>query len=281
MENQNWDIVIKSDKKWGFLSVKQIVRYKDLLFLFVKRDLTSVYKQTILGPLWFVLQPVLTAFMYLFVFGAIAGLSTDGMPQFLFYLSGITLWNYFAECLTKTSDTFAANVQLFGKVYFPRIVVPLSVTVSSLVKFCVSFLLFIIVLVVYMAKGEDLQPNVWLLMVPVLVLITAGLGLGFGLLISSMTARYRDLKFLVQFGVQLMMFFSPVIYPLSTVQGKWQTVLLLNPMTSVIEAFKYAFTGHGMLLLPYLLYSFAFMVVVLLTGGMSFSRVEKNFMDTV
>ncbi len=278
MSKQSWDIIIKSRSGLKLVDLKSLFQYKDLLFLFVKRDLISIYKQTLLGPLWLILQPVLTALMFNFVFGRMSGFSNDGIPSFLFYLSGVTLWTFFAECCLKTSETFSSNANLFGKVYFPRLIVPLSVITSNAVKFIFTFTLFIVVLIVNI---NNVTPNYHAFLLPVILVIAAGIGLAFGLIISSLTARYRDLKFLVQFGVQLLMFLSPVIYPLSSLQGNLRLVILANPMTSLIETFKFGFMGHGQFSWFYLGYSAIFMIVTLFFGLLIFNRVERNFMDTV
>jgi len=278
MSNQDWDIIIKPRSKFKIIDINALFQYKDLLFLFVKRDLVSIYKQTLLGPLWLILQPVLTALMFNFVFGKMSGFSNDGTPSFLFYLSGVTIWTFFSDCCLKTSETFSSNANLFGKVYFPRLIVPLSVITSNIVKFGFTFLLFLVVLAFNL---NSVSVGLHAFLLPVLILITAGLGLGFGLIISALTARYRDLKFLVQFGVQLLMFLSPVIYPISSLSGNLRSIILLNPMTSIIETFKFGFSGHGYFSWFYLGYSFAFMLILLLVGLFMFTRVERNFMDTV
>jgi lipopolysaccharide transport system permease protein len=281
-ENEHWDLVIKPKNKWYQLDLMAIWHYRDLLFLLVRRDFVSVYKQTILGPLWLFIQPVITTLTFTIIFGNIAHISTDGMPPMLFYLAGITLWTYFSDCLNKTSNTFVANASVFGKVYFPRLVMPLSVLVSNLVKLGIQMLLFIITWGYFLIKGAAFQPHyAYLLFVPLLILLMAGLGLGFGILISSLTTKYRDLTFLVGFGVQLMMYASPIVYPLSTVPEKYKTILLLNPITSIIEGFKFIFLGTGQWNWMFLLYSTIVMIVLLLISLLVFKKVEKTFMDTV
>ena len=281
MQDENWDLVITPQSRWYDLRLKEIFRYKDLLLLFVRRDFVSLYKQTILGPLWFFIQPIFTALTFTIVFGNLAKISTDGVPQILFYLCGVTLWNYFSDTLTKTSETFTANANIFGKVYFPRIIVPLSVVVSNLIKLGVQFLLFIVIWIYYLIKGGDIHPNATLLLVPFLIVLMGFLGLAFGIIISSMTTKYRDLKFLVVFGVQLMMYASPIVYPLSSVPEKYKWLIIANPVTSIIETFKLAFLGVGEFRWSYLAYSTIFTIVIFLTGLMVFHRVEKSFMDTV
>lgn len=260
---------------------KELVAYKDLIAMYVKRNIITMYKQTILGPLWFVIQPILTTVMFMFVFGNLAGISTDGIPGPLFYFAGIILWNYFASCLNATSNTFRANQGVFGKVYFPRLVVPISVTISNLVKFFIQFGIFIIIYIVYAFKGAAVVPNWYAFLFPLLVVMSAGLALGFGVIFSSMTTKYRDLTFLLQFGVQLWMYATPVIYPLSTMPAGKQWIFLLNPMTSIIETFKYGAIGVGSFSWVWLAYSFVFMLLMLFVGIIIFNKVEKDFMDTV
>jgi lipopolysaccharide transport system permease protein len=279
--HEDWDLVIKPKSKWYDLRLGEMIRYKDLLFLFVRRDFVSLYKQTILGPLWFFIQPIITVLTFTVIFGNLAKISTNGLPQILFYMCGVTLWNYFSDTLTKTADTFSANANIFGKVYFPRMVVPLSVVVSNLIKLGVQFLLFLAIWIYYLITTHSIHPNNTLLLVPFLIILMGFLGLGFGILISSMTTKYRDLKFLVVFGVQLMMYASPIVYPLSIVPEKYKWLILANPVTSIIETFKYAFLGAGEFNWAYLAYSFAFTVILFVSGLIIFHRVEKSFMDTV
>jgi lipopolysaccharide transport system permease protein len=281
---EDWDLVIKPRSKWYQLDLAAVWQYRDLLMLLVRRDFVSVYKQTILGPVWFFIQPILTT-ITLTIIGSLAGIPTGGIPRILFYLAGITLWNYFADCLTKTSNTFVANAGVFGKVYFPRLVVPVSVLISNLIKLAVQFLLFFLVWVYYMASTNKIHPQ-WsaLWVFPFLIIMVAGLGLGFGIFVSSITTKYRDFTFLVGFGVQLLMYASPIVYPIQLVQekfSKYTTLFLLNPVSSIIEAFKYIFLGTGYFNLSALLYSFCFMVIMLLISVSLFKKVEKTFMDTV
>lgn len=250
--------------------------------MYIKRDIVTFYKQTVLGPLWFVIQPVLTTLMFMFVFGNLAGISTDGIPQPLFYFSGIILWNYFSDCLTRNSKVFVENQQVFGKVYFPRLVVPLSVTVSNLVRFFIQFAIFLLIYAWYYFRGDAaVAPNFYVLLLPLLILLAAGLSLGFGIIFSSLTTKYRDLTFLLTFAVQLWMYVTPVIYPLNTIPQDKQWLIVLNPMTSVIETFKFATIGQGVFSWLHLGYSFGFMGVLLLVGIVVFNKVEKGFMDTV
>lgn len=281
-EEIKWDLVIKPKSKWHQIDLASIWSYRDLLLLLVRRDFVSVYKQTILGPIWFFIQPVITALTFTFIFSGIAKISTDGNPAILFYMAGITLWTYFSDCLTKTSNTFVANAGVFGKVYFPRLIVPLSVLVSNLIKFGIQFLIFIGVWVYYLMNSDALHTQwhlLWLL--PILVLMMAGLGLGFGVLISSLTTKYRDLTFLVGFGVQLLMYGSSVVLPISTMSDKIKFIMLLNPLTSIIEAFKYIFLGSGFFEPLWLVYGFCTMVVLIVIAVITFYKVEKSFMDTV
>lgn len=280
-DSENWDLIIKPKSSWFDLRLGELIRYKDLLVLFVRRDFVSFYKQTILGPVWFFLQPMFTALTFTVIFGVIAEISTDELPRVPFYLCGVILWNYFSETLTKTSDTFAANANIFGKVYFPRLIVPLSIVASNLLKLAVQFLLFTIVWGYYYLTTNKLHPNGCILLTPFLILLMGFLGLALGIIISSLTTKYRDLKFLVTFGVQLMMYASPIVYPLSTVPEKYRWILVLNPVTSVIETFKYAFLGSGIFNPWHLCYSVFFTVLLLLLGIVVFTKVEKSFMDSV
>ena len=278
----NWSDEIVPKRNLFHVNLYEIIQYKDLLFLFVKRDFISLYKQTILGPLWFFIQPILTTLIFTVVFGKIAGISTDGLPQILFYLAGITCWNYFSECLTKTSNTFIENQNIFGKVYFPRLIIPLSIVCSSLLKFGIQFLLFLIVFFYYFFNtGYNLNPNIFILLFPVLILLTGLLSLGIGILITSLTTKYRDFRFLIQFGIQLWMYATPIIYPLSTLEGKLKTMAIMNPMTSIIETFKYGFLGQGTFSWYYLGYTVIFTFLTLIIGVLIFNKTEQNFMDTV
>jgi lipopolysaccharide transport system permease protein len=283
-DNEPWDLILEPKTKWYSLGLSQIFRFKDLLLLFVRRDFVSIYKQTILGPIWFFIQPIITAITYAIIFGMLANISTEGIPPILFYMCGITLWNYFSDTLVKTSETFTANSSIFGKVYFPRMVVPLSVVLSNIVKFGIQFLLFIAVWVYYLITSNTLHPNFTILLVPFLILLMGFLGLGFGIIITSMTTKYRDLKFLISFGVQLLMYASPIVFPLSLVTEKYpqyKLLILANPITSIIETFKYAFLGVGEFNWFYLGYSFLFTIVLFFIGIVVFNKVEKSFMDTV
>lgn len=277
-----WTTVIKPYNKLWQIDFKELWQYRDLLSMYVKRDIITQYKQTILGPLWFIIQPLLTTVMYMIVFGGIAGISTDGLPQALFYLVGISVWQYFADCLNKTSTTFITNQNVFGKVYFPRLIAPLSVCISGLVKFGIQVLLFLVVYAYYLIMGVHIAPTIELLLLPVLVLIIAALALGFGIIVSSLTTKYRDLTILFTFVVQLWMYGTPVIYPLSYINNETLKLLMkLNPVTGVIETFKYAFLGVGEFSWGLLAYSAGFAVIILVIGVVIFNKVQRSFMDTV
>ncbi len=280
-ENQNWTLEIKPKRHLFDINFKELWHYRDLIMLFVRRDFVSKYKQTILGPLWFVIQPLLTTLMFVVVFGNIAGIPTDGLPKILFYMTGITAWNYFAESLRATSNTFVQNAGIFGKVYFPRLTMPISVVISGLIQFFIQFLFLVAFMIYYAIVGADFSPNIYVLLIPVLIFIMAGLGLGFGIIISSLTTKYRDLTNLVSFGVQLWMYASPIIYPLSEIPEKYKIFIIANPVTPIIETFRYGLLGSGTFDFLYLLYSFGFMVVVLGIGILLFNKVEQSFMDTV
>ncbi len=264
------------------LNLKEVWRYRDLLLLFVKRDFVAQYKQTILGPLWHVIQPIFTTIMFLVVFRKIANIPTGGIPPVLFYMSGITIWNYFSSCLTTTSNTFVANAGIFGKVYFPRLVIPLSNVLSNIVKFGIQFLLLLIMMAVYSFKGYPIHFGLNWFWIPVLILMMAGLGLGLGIIISSLTTKYRDLAVLIGFAVQLLMYATPVVYPLSFLKGKsYASWIQWNPLTPIVEAFRYALFGEGTFSGGSLLYSGGCIAIVLFAGLLIFSKVERSFMDTV
>jgi len=281
-ENNEWSEIISSDHGLFDFRFREVWQYRDLLMLLVRRDFVATYKQTILGPIWFFLQPLLTTLTFVIVFGNIAGISTDGIPQILFYLAGITLWNYFSETLTRISTVFKDNASIFGKVYFPRLIMPLSIVVSSLVKLGIQFALFLVIWVYFLVvKPESIHPNIFMLLTPFLVLLMGVLGLGFGMIISALTTKYRDLVFLLTFGIQLLMYATPVIFPLSSIPEKYKLLILANPMSSIIETFKYAFLGKGTFEWIYLLYSTVVAIFILFSGILIFNKVEKSFMDTV
>lgn len=281
-DNEKWTTIIKPRTGLFEVDLKEIWDYRDLWSLFVKRTIKVQYKQTILGPLWWLIQPALTVIMYMVVFGGIAGIPTDGIPQPLFYLSGVCMWQYFSSCLSGTSNTFVAHSGIFGKVYFPRLIMPLSTVTSNLVRFGIQLGLFVAVYLFYVIKGLSISPNWYMLLLPILVVMLAGLALGFGIIISSMTTKYRDLQVLFSFVVQLWMYATPIVYPLSMVHGKKQLLMLLNPVTPVLETFKYGAFGAGHFVgWGWLAYSFGFMVVLLFIGILVFNKVQKSFMDTV
>lgn len=281
MQGENWTTIIKPKTGWFDINLKELIQYKDLILMFVKRDFKTMYKQTILGPLWIIINPLMTTLMYTIVFGNIANISTDGMPQIVFYMLGTTVWTYFSSCLTKTSSTFTGNAAIFGKVYFPRLVTPISTVISGLINFGVQFLMFLGFMAYFMIKGSPIEPNLWILITPLLLVQLAALALGFGIIISSMTTKYRDLAVLVTFGVQLWMYATPVVYPASQIGGKLKTLMMLNPVSPIVESFRYAFLGSGSIPWNYLGISVVTTLVVLFAGVVLFSRVEKTFMDTV
>ena len=281
---ERWDMEITPANSLFDLKIKDVWHYRDLLFLLVSRDFVAFYKQTILGPIWFFVQPVITILMYTVVFGNLAGIPTDGVPKPLFYLAGTIVWNYFADCLTKTSSVFRDNAALMGKVYFPRLIMPLSIVLSNLIKFAVQLVLFIVLLLFYWAKGALIVPNELVLLFPVLILLIAAQGLGLGMITSAVTTKYRDLSFIISFGVPLLMYTTTVIYPLSEVLKKYQNYswfIKLNPVTAVIETFRYGFLGKGSFTWGLLGISSLITAVVLFLGIIIFNKVEKNFVDTV
>ncbi len=274
-------MVIRSRSGWLDIDLKEVWRYRDLILLFVRRDFVTIYKQTILGPAWFLVQPLFSTLVFTVVFGKIAKIPTDGLPAPLFYMSAIVAWNYFANCLTATSNTLVANAGIFGKVYFPRLTVPLSVVITNLLTFFIQFGVFLCLLLFFCLRGAAVRPNTFILLVPFLILQMGVLGLGFGILVSSLTTKYRDLTFFVSFGVQLWMYATPIVYPLSQIPERWQWLYALNPMAAVIGVFRYAFLGAGSVRLLHLGMSLAVTVVVLILSLILFRRVEKTFMDTV
>ncbi|WP_270773263.1 ABC transporter permease [Intestinibacter bartlettii] len=278
---ENWTTEIKPKTGWFDINLKELFQYKDLIIMFVKRDFKTLYKQTILGPLWIIINPLLTTIMFTIVFGNIANISTDGMPQILFYMLGTTVWTYFSTCLTKTSATFTGNAAIFGKVYFPRLVTPISVVISGLINFAVQFVMFLGFMTYYYIIGAQVHTNIYILMTPILLVQLALLSLGFGVIISSLTTKYRDLAILVTFGVQLWMYATPVVYPASQIGGILKTLMMLNPVSPIVESFRYAFLGSGSIPWNFLGISVITTLVVLFIGVVLFSRVEKTFMDTV
>jgi lipopolysaccharide transport system permease protein len=283
-QDQHWTSIIKPKSSPFQLNLKEIWEYRDLLVLFVRRDIVATYKQTLLGPLWLIIQPILTSVVYALVFSGLASIPVDNSDPFLFYLCGTTTWIFFADSLNKTSNTFVSNASIFGKVYFPRMVVPLSVILSSLFKFCIQLgiLLIVMVMMHFLKPNVPIHPNKYALLIPLLMFIMGGLGLGFGIFISSITTKYRDFTYLVGFGVQLLMFATPVIYPLSVAKQKgFEWLVVLNPLSSVVETFRLGLLGNGTFNGMHLIYSFTFMVCFLLISIVIFHKVEKNFMDTV
>lgn len=282
--HEDWDLVIKGRRSLFDLNLKDLWRYRDLLQMFVRRDFVSFYKQTILGPIWFFIQPIFTTLVFTFVFGNLAQMGTDGLPHTLFYLSGITAWNYFAECLTKTSTVFKDNANIFGKVYFPRLIMPLSIVVSNLVRFGVQFSLLVVIMIYFGIKGASFEITPAVVFLPVVLLLMALLGLGIGLIITAMTTKYKDLTFLVTFGVQLLMYGTTVIYPLSEAKAKFNQyawLIELNPMTYIIEAFRYCLFGRGAFTMASIGYSAFVTLVILALGTVIFNKTEKNFVDTI
>ena len=276
-----WDIVIRPQRAWWDLRLDDLWRYRDLIRLMVWRDFIAIYKQTVLGPIWHLIQPLMTTVVFTVIFGNIAKLPTDGLPPFIFYMAGNTVWGYFSTCLLSTSNTFTSNAGIFGKVYFPRLSVPISIVISNLIAFAIRFGLFIAFLLYFLLAGSTVRITAWIFMLPVLILLMAGLGLGGGIIISSLTTKYRDLQHLATFGIQLFMYASPVIYPLSNVPEKWQWLLLANPLTPIIEVFRLAFLGTSSVNPMLLLYSAGCTALVLLVGILFFNHVENTFMDTV
>jgi lipopolysaccharide transport system permease protein len=273
---------IHSGSSYFNWQLPELWRYRDLLIMFVKRDLVATYKQTVLGPLWFFIQPLLVTITFSLVFGRFAGLSTDGMPRIMFYLSGITIWNYFSECFTKTATVFKDNTQLFGKVYFPRAIMPLSIVVGALVKFLIQMLLFMGFFFYYYLKPDSsLSPNVYLLLLPLLVFMMAGFALGAGMLVAATTIKYRDLSYLISFGVQLLMFATPVIYSISTIRPEYKYLVQLNPLSCIVESFRYGFLGVGTVSSTSFLYSGIIMLLLLVSGFAVFTKAESAFMDTI
>ena len=287
VQSNDWDLIIKQNTSLFDLKLNELWRYRDLLLMFVKRDFVSFYKQTILGPLWFFIQPIFTTIVFTFVFGKLAGISTDGLPQQLFYLTGITSWNYFSDCLTKTSTVFKDNANIFGKVYFPRLIMPLSIVVSNLVRFGVQLLLLIFAMVYFWlnpVQNASFEVTTAVFIFPFLVILMALLGLGLGLIITAITTKYKDLTFLVTFGVQLLMYGTTVIYPLSEAKIKFPAMakfIELNPMTGIIEAFRYSLLGKGEFSINSIAYSTIVTIIVLFVGILIFNKTEKNFVDTI
>ncbi|WP_294183484.1 ABC transporter permease [uncultured Sphingobacterium sp.] len=280
IERGYWTEIIEPQSSLLSLNLREVWRYRDLLLLLVKRDFVTYFKQTVLGPIWFFVNPIFTTLMYTLVFGNIAGLSTDGSPQIAFYLSGVVLWNYFATSLNQTATVFTTNATIFGKVYFPRLVMPLAIVTSNLMQFGVQFLLFIGIVIYYSFLGQ-IQPNIWILFTPVLILLMASFALGVGMIFSSMTTKYKDMTMLLTFGVQLFMYATPIIYPVSSISEKYRSYIELNPITAIVECFRYAYLGVGDFNGYMLLYATAIIAILLAVGTLVFNRVQKGFMDTI
>lgn len=276
----DWTEIIEPQSNLLNINLKEVWRYRDLLLLLVKRDFVTYFKQTILGPIWFFVNPIFTTIMFTFVFGNLAGLSTDGAPQVAFYLSGIVLWNYFSNSLNQTANVFTTNANIFGKVYFPRLIMPLAVVTSNLMQFGVQFILFIGVVVYYTILG-DLSPNAWILFTPVLIILMAAFALGVGMIFSSMTTKYKDMTMLLTFGVQLFMYATPIIYPVSAMNERFKEIILLNPLTAIVECFRFAYLGVGDFDGSMLVYSIIVILVLLIIGTLVFNKVQKGFMDTI
>ncbi|MEI7525479.1 MAG: ABC transporter permease [Mariniphaga sp.] len=281
MTPENWDLIIKPKRKLLDINLAELWKYRDLIMLFVRRDFVSKFKQTILGPLWFLIQPLMTTIMFTVVFSNLAHIPTDGLPPMLFYMAGNVAWIYFSTCLTTTSNTFISNAAIFGKVYFPRLSVPISIVISNLIQFGIQFLMLLAFMLYFYLRGAPIAPNKYVVLLPLLIALMALMGLGFGIIISSLTTKYRDLANLVAFGVQLWMYFTPVIYPLSQIPEGYRIYVVANPMTPIVESFRYALLGTGTVTAVQLLYSTLFTLVVLIIGVVMFSRVEKSFMDVV
>jgi lipopolysaccharide transport system permease protein len=281
-EHEHWTEVIKPKTSLLDLRLGEVWRYRDLVMMFVRRDFISTYKQTILGPLWFFIQPILTSLIYVIIFGRVAKISTEGIPPMVFYLAGITIWNYFSTTLTSTSNVFVGNAHIFGKVYFPRLTMPISIVISNLVRFLIQFALFAAIWIYNLAKDDSvIEPNGYAALTPLLLLIMALLSLGLGMILSSLTTKYRDLGMLMGFGMQLFMYATPIIYPLSEVPEKYKFILVANPVTSIVETFRYGFLGTGTFNWWHLGYSALASIIILLIGTIIFNKVEKSFMDTV
>ena len=280
-KEKNWSLEIYPKAALFDFRLREFWAYRELIFLFVRRELVPTYKQTILGPLWFVLQPLLTTFVYSIIFGAVARIPTDGLPQLLFYMPGIVLWNFFNSSFMKGSGTFLANSHIFGKVYFPRLILPVSALLSSLVNFCIQFALLLVIMLIYFISGTQIQPGIHILLIPVLLILVSMYSLGLGLLVSAFTTRYRDLSHFLSFGSQLLMYATPIIYPASIVPEKFQWVSLMNPLSPVFEGFRFSLLGMGQLMTERLFYSFLTGLVLLLLGLIFFSRAERTSIDTV
>jgi lipopolysaccharide transport system permease protein len=280
-EQQIWTEEIKSQNTLFSINLKEVWHYRDLLLMLVKRDYVTFYKQTILGPIWFFVQPILTTVIYVILFGQVAKLSTDGLPQMAFYLSGVTIWSYFSDVLNKTATVFQSNASIFGKVYFPRLIMPLSIVISGLMKFLIQFTLFVCVVLYFTFIKESIQPNFWILATPFLLFLMAAFALGLGMIFSSMTTKYKDLTMLLSFGVQLFMYVTPVVYTVTSIPSQYKFIVRFNPLTSIFECFRYGYLGAGHFQPLTLVYSTISIFILLAVGVLIFNKVEKSFMDTV
>ena len=280
-QEQEWDLTISSISKLFDLKLGQVWRYRDLLFLLVKRDFVAFYKQTILGPVWFFIQPIFTTAIYVFIFNNLAGIGTDGIKPPLFYVAGITAWSYFSECSNKTANVFRDNAGMFGKVYFPRLIMPLSIIFSNLIKFFVQMILLICIMFYYWIEDGQIGITIYILLFPLFILLMASMGMGIGLIVSSLTTKYRDVAMLLNFVIQLLMYAAPVVYPLSNLHGKTKLLVSLNPMTTIIEGIRLGFLGHGSFTILGLLYTTVITIILLFVGMLIFNKAEKNFVDTI
>ena len=279
--NKNWDYIIKPKYDLFQIDFNEIYKNVFLIFLFVWRDFVSFYKQTILGPLWYIIQPILTTLVFTIIFGKLANISTDGLPSFLFYMCGNVIWGYFSSCMIKTSTSLSANSNILGKVYFPRLVIPISILISNLIAFGIQLLIFILFIIWFKVNGSNISPSIYLIFAPYFLILMAGLGMGIGIIISSVTTKYRDLQFVITFGVQLLMYLTPVIFPLSSIPKNFQFLAMLNPMTPILEFFRFAFLGNGTVYIWNVIYCNFIVVIFIVIGLVIFNRVEKTFMDTV
>ncbi len=278
---ETWDIVIKPKSGWFNIPFGEIYRYSDLIFMFVKRDFVTFYKQTILGPLWYIIQPLVNSVIFTIIFGNLAKIPTDGIPPFLFYMAGTVVWGYFSTCLTQTSNTFVANREIFGKVYFPRMTVPISIVITGIFQFLIQFVIFIGFLLYYWHQGAEVSPSIMIFTLPLILLQMAILGLGMGILVSSLVTKYRDLTFAMTFAVQIWMYLTPVVYPLTQVPENYRNLYVLNPMVSIVESFRGAFLGVSSIETHHILISVFVTMIIFIIGVILFSRIEKTFMDTV
>ena len=281
MSKEDWDKIIKPKTGWFDLPVKDLYKYRDLILLFVKRDFVTFYKQTILGPLWYIIQPLVNTIIFTVIFGRIAKIPTDGTPPFLFYMAGTVVWGYFSVCIIATSNTFVNNAGIFGKVYFPRLCIPLSIVITGLVQFMIQFLIFLCFYLYYWIEGADVKPTYWVMLLPLIIIQMMILGLGVGIFISSLVTKYRDLTFAMSFGVQLWMYVTPIVYPMTQVPEQYHVLYAVNPMVSIVELFRLMFFGVSSIQLVHIVTSIVLTMTVFVFGVLLFSKIEKTFMDTV